>query len=401
MKRNLLLAFGLIFMLTSCTSAPASTAAPTPTPTPIPVPTPVIEVQLQWDAPNEGYSPIPAGEESRYFYDKPLGAFVPSEDYGAVYPYMGIYHLDMWGPAYQYGLCTADGRIITAPVYSAPVILGFGDTQAYLLYTNVISERNEYGGYGSATSPSILVGLDGSWSEHFDDTVRFRVPTMNYSLDLNYPVLAVQRNGFWGGIAMDGTIVVPFEHRQYFRMYESEPLYNADYSERPEYEIVRYDRLLGRKRDDYGQINWEQVQLFNEHLELLAELQGNHYATGNDFFLQMDMTEEMLYTYDYDGKLLGQRRFQESESWEIGISVASDFVMIPSVDGMSLTFCDKYLEPLYTLESDTLWSFWGFEYTAGIRATCNIFHTTDPTTNLHRSYRPDGTRLATFHFIAE
>ena len=402
MKRNLLLAMSLILMLTACAPAPAATVtpAPAPTPEPTPAPTPVIEVQMPWQTPDEGYSPIPAGEEPRYFYDKPLGAFVPSEDYGAVYPYMGTYSFGMWGPTYQYGLCTADGRIITAPVYSAPALLGVGEQKAYLLYTESTQAWNKEGWYETVANSGILVGLDGSWVESFDDAAQFVVPTVEYNKTLNYPVLAVQRDGLWGGIAMDGSIAVPFEHKQYFRMYESEPLYRSDYSQRQEFEIVRYDRILAYERDAYGTIHWEGwAELLDEHLEPLTYVAGGHYGSGSDFFLQMNMEMEVLYTYDFDGNLLGERAFQEPENWEIGINVASDYVMIPSVDGLSLTFCDKYLQALFTLDSDMPWSFWGFVRTPTVRTTCNVFHVTDPTTNLHRTYLPDGTRLTTFHFL--
>ena len=405
MKRNLLLALSLIFMLTACASAPTASPtlspAPSTTPLPPPAPTPAIEVHMPWQTPDEGYSPIPAGEEPKYFYDKPLGAFVPSDDYGAVYPYMGAYHFGMWGPTYQYGLCTADGRIITAPVYSAPSILGFGDQQAYLLYTETEQAWNSDGWYETVATPGLLVALDGSWAEPFDNAMQFIVPTMVYSKTLNYPVLAVQRDGLWGGLAMDGSIAVPFEHKQYFRMYDAEPFYRNDYSERPEHNIIRYDRMLSYERDDYGNFHWEQAQLLNERLEPLATIQGSHYATANDFFLQMNMDVEMIYAYDYDGNLLGEWEYQEPENWEIGINVASDYVMIPSVDGLSLTFCNKYLQPLFTLDSDTLWSFWGFGTQKTIRTVCNVFHTTDPTTNLHRTYRPDGTLLTTCYFANE
>ena len=406
MKRTLLLVLSFILMLAACapapTASPTLSPAPSTTPLPPPAPTPAIEVHMPWQTPDEAYAPIPPGEEPKYFYDKPLGAFVPSDDYGAVYPYMGAYHFGMWGPTYQYGLCTADGRIITAPVYSAPAVLGFGGQQAYLFYTESEQVWNDREGwYETAATPGLLVALDGSWAEPFDNAMQFIVPTMIYSKTLNYPVLAVQRDGLWGGLAMDGSIAVPFEHKQYFRMYDAESFYRNDYSERPEHNIIRYDRMLSYERDDYGNFHWEQAQLLNKRLEPLATIQGSHYATANDFFLQMNMDVEMIYTYDYDGNLLGEREYQEPENWEIGINVASDYVMIPSVDGLSLTFCDKYLQPLFTLDSETLWSFWGFDTQKTVRTVCNVFHTTDPTTNLHRTYLPDGTRLTTFHFIVE
>ena len=404
MKRNLLLALALILMLTSCAQAPTATLtpAPTPTPEPTPVPTPSIEVQMPWDAPDTPFSPIPAGEEPRYYYDKPLGIFVPSADYGAVYPYLGVYHFDMWGPSYLYGLCTADGRIITAPIYSAPEILGSGDNKAYLFYTGSVQEKTKDGWYETVATSGVLVGLDGSWTESFDNAQRFIVPTIEYSKTLNYPVLAAQRNGLWGGIAMDGTIAVPFEHKQYFRMYEGEALYRGDYSQRQEYQIIRYNRMIAHERNDHGELNWDKSQLLDENLNPLASFDSSYFGSSNDFLLQMNMADEFaLKTYDFDGNFLGQLAFQDTESWETGIALFGDYVMIPSVDGKSLSFYDRCFNLLSTMESDMVWSFWGFERTMTICPVAGVYHTSDPETNLHRTYLPDGTLLTTTFLIIE
>ena len=404
MKRLLPLIVILALMLTACASAPeaATTPVPTLTPEPTPVPTPVIEVQMSWEKPDVPFSPIPKGEEPKYYYDKPHGAFVPSPDYGAVYPYLGVYHFDMWGPSYLYGLCTADGRIITAPIYSAPEILGVGDDKAYLFYTGAERERTKDGWYETVATPGVLVGLDGSWAESFDHAQRFVVPTVEYSKTLNYPILAAQRDGLWGGIAMDGTIAIPFEHKQYFRMYESEVLYRSDYSQRQEYQVIRYNRMIAYERNDYGDINWAKSQLVDEDLKPLASFDSSYYGSSNDFLLQMNMEDEFaLKTYDFDGNFLGQMAFQETESWETSIAIFGDYVTIPSVDGKTLSFYDKYFNLLSTMESDVLWSFWGSEHIMGIHPVAGIFHTTDPTTNLHRTYLPDGTRLTTTFLIIE
>ena len=116
MKMKLLPAILMIIMLTSC----APTSTPTQTP---PTSVPVLEVQMQWETPDEGFSVIPAGEGPRYYYEKPLDEFIPSEDYGRVYLYAGELRRFLGEGDYPeyyttFGICTADGRIITAPIYT-------------------------------------------------------------------------------------------------------------------------------------------------------------------------------------------------------------------------------------------------------------------------------------------
>ena len=54
----------------------------------------------------------------RYFYDAPLQRFEPSEDYGLLIPYRLHSEDRMMGGLGRFGLMTADGRIVTGPIYS-------------------------------------------------------------------------------------------------------------------------------------------------------------------------------------------------------------------------------------------------------------------------------------------
>ncbi len=82
----------------------------------------------------------PHQSDERYerFYPTYVDTFIPSEDYGAVYPYIGqSYQFGSYlGTTYFYGLCTADGRIVCDPVYRYADTLRLGE---HLFYVMILS----------------------------------------------------------------------------------------------------------------------------------------------------------------------------------------------------------------------------------------------------------------------
>lgn len=73
------------------------------------------------------------------FYSDYTDSFIPSEEYGLVYPFIGdaVDFGAYGGIGYLYGLCTADGGIVCDPVYRYYETLSLGD---YLFYVMILPE---------------------------------------------------------------------------------------------------------------------------------------------------------------------------------------------------------------------------------------------------------------------
>ena len=413
MKKALPLVLSII-MLTACTPAPP----PTP---PEPTPTPLIEVQLQWETPDEGFSAIPAGEEPKYYYEKPLDSFIPSEEYGRIYPYLGSGEMVEWEAVYQYGLCTENGEIITAPIYSAPQMLGFGDKRAYLLCTvndMIVGMSRHHEGPTSG----ILVGLDGSWVEYFEDMAFLYAPYMFGGSLIDGPVVAIEREGLWGGLSTaDGSASIPFRHDS------SDAVYDAAYGlyfpadaleeyDRP----ITYDRLLRRLK---GNTLPMEYQLLDRQGKFVLEYRGGIYGVGNDFFLIRDsdwgrdddgffgkLLWETLETYDKDGQLLAHLDLElpeesgdEEEVMRPEYHASGDYVMVLRHDE-SIVY-DSYFNELFRFTPDGVWRSYGtFIYddaNESVQFHSEAIYISDANTGLHRTYRPDGTLLTTCYFGGE
>ena len=399
MKKALPLVLSII-MLTACAPAPP----PTP---PEATPTPLLEVQMQWETPDEGFSTIPAGEDPKYYYEKPLDSFIPSEEYGRIYPYLGSGEMTEWRAVYQYGLCTESGEIITAPIYSAPHLLGSGEQCAYVLYMENEEKREPYGWREGAVG-GILVALDGSWVEHFDDLAYGGAPT-------NGPILVIEREGFWGGLsAADGSVVVPFNYTR------SDAAYEAAYGtyflqESPEgyTHSLTYNRYISRK---YEADRWS-ATLVDENGRTLAEFSGNVYDIGNDFFLIRDseweqgndfkMLWEALETYDNDGNFLGLLGLEvppeTGEERMFEHRANGNYVMLLAEN--ELIVYDRYFCEISRFEPEGAWRYYGYfladHANQSVQLHSEAIYISDANTGLHRTYRPDGTLLTTCYFGGE
>ena len=395
MKKALPLVLSII-MLTACTPAPP----PSP---PEPTPTPLLEVQMQWETPDEGFSAIPAGEEPHYFYDKPLDEFMPSEEYGRIYPYLGSGEMVEWGAVYQYGLCTEKGEIITAPIYSAPILLGFGEERAYLLYTGTGAEIERSEAWGSRMySPiiGVLVGLDGSWVVEFDDVHRMPSYT-EIGFELNAPVLAVQRDGLWGGIStVDGSVAEPFRHERGEAIYEV--LYDWYEGFNDLMRPINFERQVNQlHRED------ELLRLVDENGEMLAPLKGYVFTWSNDFFLCREMKEgstEIFYIYDYQGTLLGQKEQEkQADTSFLDIRLSGDYIWMLERDGMEVY--DRYFNLISRFTPNGTWRYYGYfladHANQSVQFHSEAVYISDANTGLHRTYRPDGTLLTTCYFGSE
>ena len=205
-------------MLTACAPAPAVTA--TPEPPPAATPAPVFDVQQQWGVPNETYvTQTIRAEGERFYYGEPLRSFPPSPDYGRIYLYLSELTTDQYrfsaGRSKVYGLCTADGQIITAPIYAAPKLLP-GKPGSYLLYNTeqageMVLIENEWGSWVEYTHPAVLISADGRRIEYFDELKPYYYAQLiDFGWEVEIGYLAAKRDGFWGAVDYSGNVVKPF-----------------------------------------------------------------------------------------------------------------------------------------------------------------------------------------------
>jgi len=320
MKRTLGFVLILI-MLTACASAPAATSASAPTtatPIPLPTPEPVLEVQMQWQAPDQAYDNSSWWQSVLCFYGEPLSQMLAAPDYGPIYPYLGAYHVDnVWGNYRVYGLCTADGQIITAPIYTTAFRLFDGENEAYLLHIMEGEKRNE------DDEPCLIMAADGSWFMELEaaklHTVEGRFSAEEY--DVGY--LAVKQNSLWGILSYDGEVIEPFIHETPDGFYRE--------GERDE----RYTTYHWLGGDIYQVLctapdNWS----FNVAVGDLI-FPGHHASLRDDLicvyaWIEVDkdgnFSNDVLRTYDLAGNLI-KTELNTIRYWEIfsGMSALGSF----------------------------------------------------------------------------
>ena len=148
-------------LLTGCAS---------PAPEPVPEPEPVSPVYTDWSKLTP-YEP----EKEQYTYADTYredGTLQPSGDYGTLLPYIGSY-LDTdsyMGPLPTLGLVTADGRLVTPPVYAEiEMVRKDWRERTYapflLLYRGEVTARHEdeWGSWAEGDFHLTVAAPDGSW----------------------------------------------------------------------------------------------------------------------------------------------------------------------------------------------------------------------------------------------
>ena len=148
---------------------PVTTAAPT-TAAPVtkaPEPETVISYDFQLEElPDIGrYQP----KTVRYFYDGPLDDFKPSGRYGAVIPYRMNYNTSPMGWLSRLGFMTADGSVITGPVYDSIELRTVGDASFYFAERKLLTASLEhddgyydkYSRYVIGNSVAQVITVDG------------------------------------------------------------------------------------------------------------------------------------------------------------------------------------------------------------------------------------------------
>jgi len=181
----------------------------------------------------EPYEPPP--EPERY-YNGAVGEFIPSQDYGRVYPYIGQVQKakpnseGYWFPSScLYGFVDEKGRIICDPVYDKAMFLSFGNKAAYVMQKTafrqgVVTYHGDFDGEYMEWSEDIrskqeghyiVVSLDGSFAGSYEDVYYDGY----YEGIKAFEYIPVCKDGLWGVIDYDGTEILPCK-------YYNEPLFS-------------------------------------------------------------------------------------------------------------------------------------------------------------------------------
>lgn len=206
-------------------------------------------------------TPYTPAEEPQRYYGGCVAEFIPSKEYGRVYPYVGriqsaVYDYSDVGEVYWfpysllYGFVDQSGRIICDPVYRELEVLSYADKKVYVahktVYPHGLDDLDDYMTMMETEYEEhyIVISLDGSFFEIFDE-----VFTTNYYLEekpTSYEFIAVKKDGLWGVIDYEGNTILSC---QYF----NPPLFSeglaAVYINDP-HKLV-YDRKRGGHYSDY------------------------------------------------------------------------------------------------------------------------------------------------------
>ena len=175
MKRLLCLLLTAALLLGGCaltdTPEPSETEAPTqsteaPTEPHYATTASGITVKSDYSAYTARIAP-----EAKYtrLSEGPLPELLPSEDYGAIYPYIGseLYSTEYdFSAGYLYGMVDENGRILTDPVYTNAALLsdyGVYRSSPFWLLERVGEVYTDEYGYETADSFYALASLDGSF----------------------------------------------------------------------------------------------------------------------------------------------------------------------------------------------------------------------------------------------
>ncbi|MDR0916585.1 MAG: hypothetical protein LBN02_05285 [Oscillospiraceae bacterium] len=162
-----------------------------------PSPTPQIGAVLPdvpRDFPDEPYSPLVIDEIGAQYYGAPQYEFIPSDDYGAIVPYIG----DILRPNLGFntdsalvGFATLDGRVICEPMFFGCYSTSLGGETVY------IAQRDRYTG-GKNVKEYWLIPASGAYSARYDE-----ISTRSGAY------LTYRQGDKWGVVALGGTVILP------------------------------------------------------------------------------------------------------------------------------------------------------------------------------------------------
>ena len=346
------------------------------------------------------FSLYPSGEAPEYFAGVDPYVFIASEDYGELYFYLGVYRREEWSSPRYYGICNADGKIITEPIYSVPLLLTDSEgNKAYFCYRSdkmpIIEtiEMTEYWSYDIVRYPVLIFATDGSWVKEFDGGMPYYGFRGASDEIVNNDIFAVMENGKWGAVNMNGELVIPFEREN------PEDVYQFDrYSEIVDGFDIRYFLCVTGNRflTLTGGLSMP-TELYDKEGNLIAStgMLGRPTGMPGVFFVTYEWLDERganVYTYTLDGELIARLPTTDDISLTYAMPLG-DYVWITTET--SNIVCDKELNILYEYHKvyDETYETFFNRFQLGP----NVLYETNPESLFHRTYLPDGTRLVTWY----
>lgn len=338
------------------------------------------------------YSPYPPGEEPVYMQGTNRYALEPSDAYGQLYFYLGSTHQEEHTDPKFYGLCTADGKIVTDPIYTVPILMtDLEGNRAYFCYranepqTSQLVHSKDWQGeeisYEISVTPAILFATDGSWVKEYDGAEPYiaRTPTSNKTKSSS--ILAVKQDGQWGAVNLLGEVVVPFIHSRANEIY-GDP--NQDLYSTTEYYGLT-DKLFWFT--PFNPSNGEhEFALYDANRNLIAQgLPGmfpEYLAGGYVATIVRDSEVATIYVFTREGKIVATKEHNAADG--ISIQAVGDYLAVTDY-GDGTYIYDHELNLLKKHQSI------GYEFGPG------ILYMTDIHADLHRTYLPDGTWLVTWY----
>lgn len=330
------------------------------------------------------YSMYPKGEEPVYFTGANPYDLAPSKAYGKLYFYLGSIHSEMFSSPQFYGLCTVDGKIVTEPIYTAATLLTDSKgNRAYLCFRSDLARKMETVKEGSesyeraVSNPAVLFAADGSWVRNYDNA-QFCYG-FNGAIDsiINADFIAVEKDGKWGAVDMNGETVIPFDRSSPDGIYGEPDFENAEGMLR-----ITANRYLSGET------------LYDVKGRVVADgIKGMPMSAAGDYFVTTDYDAEsapMIYTYTLDGKILA--KLQSSAELVQGASPFGEYVLIYLEDRVKVydrKLKDLYEVPLRFDETDHRYAY--------MQQGDGVLYDSDMNTKFHRTYLPDGTRLVTWY----
>ena len=320
------------------------------------------------------YAMYPQGEEPVYFPGTNPYALTPSKAYGKLYFYLGAIHSESSSSPQFYGLCTADGKIVTEPIYTVATLLtdSKGNT-AYLCFRSDLARK-------TLSNPAILFTTDGSWVKDYDDA-QFCYG-FNGAADsvINADFIAVKKDGQWGAVNMNGETVLPFDRSTPDGIYGQ-----------PDFRNSGPELMLGITADRY----LASGKLYDAKGRLIADdIKGLPMAAAGNYFVTTDFSAQsapvVIYTYTLDGKMLA--KLESSSELVQWASPCGDYVLARLEDRIKVY--DKQLQELYELPLRLDETEHRYAY---MRQGAGVLYDSNLTTKFHHTYLPDGTKLVTWY----
>lgn len=344
---------------------------------------------------NGEFSHYPEGEEPLYFEGLNYYSLEARDDYGQLYFYLGTMRREHGEMNLSFGICTADGKIVTKPVYSAPRLLTDSEgNKAYLCYRADKAPKSEIvqyegGSYEREIYPVLLFATDGTWIREFDGEKPFYGFAGAGNLIMNADHLAVMQGDKWGAVNMKGETVIPFDRDSSEGIYNDSPT-GPDGSP---YLGITENRFLGFS---FGNISDSGYSLYDANHNLIATgLQGMPSGRSGEFIVTnesgLNINGTTVRTYTLDGQLIATLENVQGDftnAFPFG-----DYVRVFTAEGD--TIFDKNLKVIceFPQPDDKDSSRYNTHYDTRL----NVMLITDTGALFHRTYLPDGTRLVTWY----